>query len=192
MKVIGISGSPRRGGNTEIAVNLTLKEIAKEGIDTEFISLSDKRIEPCTACMGCRQRPQCSIEDDDFAPIFETIIEADGLIVGTPVYFGSATPQTMALLGRVGYVSRNNGNLLRKKVGGPIVVARRAGQNFTYAQLLYFYMINEMIVIGSTYWNIAFGRGPGEIEEDQEGIETVVNFGRNLAWLLKRIRGRSE
>ncbi|MFH1007232.1 MAG: flavodoxin family protein [Candidatus Latescibacterota bacterium] len=186
MKVIGISGSPRMGGNTETAVQLALEQIEKQGIDTELISLSGKRIAPCSACMGCKTQPQCTIKDD-FQPIFEKILDAEGFIVGSPVYFGSATPETMALLDRLGYVARHNGNLLRRKVGGPIAVARRAGQNFTCAQLMFFYTLSEMIVVGSTYWNIAFGGAPGEIAGDLEGVETMRNFGKNVAWVLKKL-----
>jgi multimeric flavodoxin WrbA len=116
-------------------------------------------------------------------------IEADGFLIGSPVYFGSATPQTMALLDRVGYVARLKQNFLRRKVGAAIVVARRAGQNFTFAQLNYFFLINEMFVPGSTYWNIAFGREPGEVTSDKEGVETVKNLSRNMAWLLERVVG---
>ena len=188
MKVIGVSGSARTEGNTEIAVNIALEQLAKEGIETELIVLAGKRIEPCTACMGCAKEPRCVIEDD-FGPIYEKIRDAEGLIVGSPVYFGSATPQTMALLDRVGYVARNNGNLLRHKVGGPIAIARRAGQNFTYAQMMFFYTINEMILVGSSYWNIAFGRGKGEIRDDEEGVETLETFGTNMAWVMKKLYG---
>lgn len=184
MKVIGISGSPRTDGNTVMAIRLALEEIERAGIETESLSLAGRTIGPCTACMGCRGEPACTIEDD-FDPVFRKMLEAEGVIVGSPVYFGSATPETMALLDRAGYVSRNNGNLLRRKVGGPIAVARRAGQNFTYAQLALWYTINEMIVVGSTYWNIGFGRNKGEIMEDVEGVETMQRFGQNVAWLLK-------
>ena len=189
MKVIGISGSPRKEGNTEIAVGLALEEIGKQGIDTELISLAGEEIAPCRACMSCKRGPKCAIEDD-FQQIFEQIVEAEGLIVGSPVYFGSATPETMALLDRLGYVARNNDNLLRRKVGGPIVVARRAGQNFTYAQLVFFYTINEMIVVGSTYWNIAFGSSEkGTVTNDKEGMTTAWNFGKNIASLIKTLKG---
>jgi len=186
MKVMGISGSPRKKGNTEMAVRLALEEIERQGIDVEFVSLAGKEITPCNACMSCKKSPKCVLEDD-FQPIFEKIVEAEGLLVGSPVYFGSATPETMALLDRLGYVARNNNNFLRHKVGGPVVVARRAGQNFTYAQLVFFYTINEMIVVGSTYWNIAFGREKGEVTDDAEGVETLRNFGKNVAWVLKKL-----
>ena len=191
MKVIGISGSPRKDGNTATAIQLALKEIEDAGIQTEFISLAGRSIAPCTACMGCKEGPACTIKDD-FDPLFRKILEAEGVIVGSPVYFGSATPEIMALLDRAGYVSRNNGNMLRRKVGGPIVIARRAGQNFTYAQLALWYTISEMIVVGSTYWNIGFGRNKGDILQDTEGVDTIRRFGQNLAWVLKRIYGGTD
>lgn len=108
-------------------------------------------------------------------------------MVGSPVYFGSATPDLMSILDRAGYVARANGNLFSRKIGGPVVVARRAGQNFTYAQLLFWYMINDMIVPGSSYWNIAFGREPKEVNDDQEGISTIERFTDNLIWLAEKL-----
>jgi multimeric flavodoxin WrbA len=112
---------------------------------------------------------------------------ADGILVGSPVYFGSATPQTMALLDRVGYVARMKQNFLRRKVGAAIVVARRAGQNFTFAQINYFFLINEMIVPGSTYWNIAFGLEKGTVKDDPEGLSTIRNLAVNVAWLVGKL-----
>ena len=114
-------------------------------------------------------------------------MEADGILVGSPVYFGSATPQTMALLDRVGYVSVKSSRFLRHKVGAAIVVARRAGQNFTFAQLNYFFLINEMFIPGSTYWNVAFGREKGEVRNDAEGVRTVENLAKNMAHLLRKL-----
>jgi len=128
-------------------------------------------------------------EDPAFEGILERFAAADGVLVGSPVYFGSATPQTMALLDRVGYVARRHRDLLRRKVGAAIVVARRAGQNFTFAQLNYFFLISEMIVPGSTYWNVAFGREKGEVNSDTEGVETVKNLAMNMAWLMKKLAG---
>jgi CNT family concentrative nucleoside transporter len=188
MKVLGISGSPRPGGNTDILLSTALEVLDGEGIETEFFSLADRPIKPCMACSGCFRSDEirCVQEDPAFEGMVERFTEADGILVGSPVYFGSATPQTMALLDRVGYVARANGNLLRRKVGAAIVVARRAGQNFTLAQLNYFFLISEMIVPGSTYWNIAFGREKGEVQDDTEGLETVRNLAANMAWLLKK------
>ena len=189
MKVLGISGSPRPGGNTDILVKLALDVVAHEGLQTEFLSLAERPIKPCMACMGCVKADsiRCVQEDPAFEGMIERFMEADGILVGSPVYFGSATPQTMALLDRVGYVARANNNFLRRKVGAAIVVARRAGQNFTFAQLNYFFLLSEMIVPGSTYWNCAFGREKGEVKNDQEGLDTVRRLAENMAWLMKKL-----
>lgn len=189
MKALGISGSPRPGGNTDTLVKMALDVLAGEGIRTEFLSLADRPIKPCMACAGCIKSDTigCVQEDPAFEGMVERFVEADGILVGSPVYFGSATPQTMALLDRVGYVARANKSLLRRKVGAAIVVARRAGQNFTFAQLNYFFLISEMIVPGSTYWNVAFGREKGEVTGDQEGLDTVRRAAENMAWLMKKL-----
>jgi len=191
MKVLGISGSPRPGGNTDILVKLALECLSQAGLDTEFLSLADRPIKPCMACRGCVKAEgfRCVQEDPAFEGIIERFIAADGILVGSPVYFGSATPQTMALLDRVGYVARAKENFLRRKVGAAIVVARRAGQNFTFAQLNYFFLINEMIVPGSSYWNVAIAREKGEVHNDAEGLTTVRTLAANMAWLLKRLNG---
>lgn len=189
MKVLGISGSPRPGGNTEILVKLALEVIAQEGIATEFVSLADRPIKPCMACRGCATAEglRCVQPDPAFDGMIEKFLGADGILIGSPVYFGSATPQTMALLDRVGYVARMKQNFLRRKVGAAIVVARRAGHNFTVAQLNYFFLINEMIVPGSTYWNMAFGREKGEVQRDEEGLATVRTLASHMAWLIKKL-----
>jgi multimeric flavodoxin WrbA len=184
MKVVGIVGSARPGGNTEILTRVALEEIQKEGLETELISLAGKKIEPCDGCRRCLKTGKCHIKDD-FESVFTKMKEADGVILATPVYFGAATPQMVSLISRF-YATR--GKPLRNKVGGPIVVARRAGHNFTLAQLMFFFMISEMIVPGSSYWNVAFGRSKGEVLKDEEGIETIKNFGRRLVWLLKKIK----
>lgn len=186
MKIIGIVGSPRIGGNTEILTNTALEEIRKEGLDTELINLAGKNIKPCDACGSCRITGKCHIEDD-FEAIHEKMVEADGFILSTPVWFGAATPQMSGLISRC-YAYRGEKRIFEDKVGGPIVVARRAGHNFTYAQLMFFFMISGMIVPGSTYWNVAFGRLKGEVTGDEEGVRTVRNFGRKLAWLAKKIK----
>jgi multimeric flavodoxin WrbA len=189
MKVLGVSGSPRPGGNTDILVKLALSVLEEEGIQTEFLSLADWPVKPCTGCAGCvkSDKVECVQEDPAFEGMIERFVQADGILIGSPVYFGSATPQTMALLDRVGYVARANDNLLRRKVGAAIVVARRAGQNFTFAQLNYFFLISEMIVPGSTYWNCAFGRQKGEVNNDQEGLDTVRRLAQNMAWLMRKL-----
>jgi multimeric flavodoxin WrbA len=116
--------------------------------------------------------------------------KADGIILSSPVYFGSATPQIKALIDRAGTLSNRTGRVFENKVGGALVVARRAGQNFTFAQLLFFFLHQGMIVPGSTYWNIAFGREKGELAKDEEGIQTARNFGKRMVWLIKKIKAK--
>ncbi|MEM2111931.1 MAG: flavodoxin family protein [Candidatus Bathyarchaeia archaeon] len=186
--VLGIVGSPRIMGNTERLVDEALKAAREEGAHVELIRLANKDIKPCDACLSCRRTGECRIKDD-FQPIFEKMIEADGIILSSPVYFGSATPQIKALIDRAGYLSQSKGRVFENKVGGPLVVARRAGQNFTFAQLLFFFLHQGMIVPGSTYWNIAFGREKDEVEKDEEGLGTARNFSKKMVWLIKKIKG---
>ncbi|MGL6195322.1 MAG: flavodoxin family protein [Thermoguttaceae bacterium] len=188
MKIIGISGSPRKEGNTSIAVQTALSALNNEGFETEFFSLADLPVKSCVACYGCGGKKRCVLDDPNFDLLFEKFISADAIIVGSPVYFGSATPQIMSLLDRVGFVSRMNDNPLKRKIGASIAVARRAGANFTFSQLNYFFLINEMIIPGSTYWNIGYGLAKGDISNDAEGIETFENLAKNISWLLKKIQ----
>ena len=186
MKVIGIVGSPRKNGNTEFLVNHTLKAIAEEGLETEIIPLAGLEIKPCTACMACQKEERCSIDDDLF-PIYLKMKEADGIIIASPVYYGSATALVKALMERSGFISRHNGEVFSHKVGGPIAVARRAGQNFTLAQLTFWFQILGFFTPGSTYWNMAVGREKGDVGRDEEGLRTVWNFGKNIAFLVKKV-----
>jgi multimeric flavodoxin WrbA len=186
MKVIGIVGSPRKNGNTELLTKHALKAISEEGLRTELIRLAGREIKPCTACMACRTQEICSIEDD-FFPIYLKMKKAQGIILASPVYYGSATALIKALLERAGYIARWNGEPFQGKVGGPLVVARRAGQNFTIAQLTLWFQILGFFVPGSTYWNMAIGRGKGDVEKDEEGLQTAWNFGKNMALLIKKL-----
>ena len=184
MKVIGIVGSPRRNGNTEIMTSHTLKAIAEEGVDTELIPLSGLDIRPCNGCLACTTGQLCTIKDD-LEPIYHKMTAADGIILASPVYYGSATALIKGLMERVGYSSRYNGEPLKGKVGGALVVARRAGHNFTFAQLTLWFQILGLIVPGSSYWNVAFGRDKGQVSSDEEGLRTAWNFGKNVAWVVK-------
>ncbi len=194
MKAIGIVGSPRKNGNTTFLVNQALEVLREEGIETELIHLSALNIQPCNGCLRCKKELECAIKDDDFEPVFAKMKAAEGIIVGSPVYFGSATPQIMSLLDRAAYVQRQTKQYFSGKVGAPIVVARRAGHNFTLAQLLLWYCINDMIVVGSTYWNIGFGGSGGkkDVEEDAEGIATIRRFADNMARVMKNLRPSGE
>ncbi|NLT34403.1 MAG: flavodoxin family protein [Gaiellales bacterium] len=190
MRAIAICGSPRRGGNTEQLLQHCLDRLAAGGVSGSLVRLAEKRVEHCTGCAVCKETADgsCAVDGDDFADIFHELTTADIVLVGSPVYFGSATPQLMALLDRAGYVSRAGGGLLSRKLGGPVVVARRAGQNFTYAQLLYWFMISDMVVPGSSYWNMAFGADPGDVQRDTEALTTLDRFCDNLLWLANRLK----
>ena len=187
MKILGIVGSPRKEGNTEILTAHVLKAIAEEGLDTDLISLAGRDIRPCNACMVCREEERCPIEDD-FFPIYLRMKEVDGIILASPVYYGSATALIKAFIERAGYISRQHGEPFRGKVGGSLVVGRRAGHNFTLAQLTFWFQTLGLVVPGSSYWNVAFGREKGEVSNDEEGMKTAWNFGKNIAWVTKRLR----
>ena len=187
MKAIGIVGSPRKNGNTEILTRHTLKAIEEDGVDTELIRLTGLDIRPCTACMVCRKEERCPIEDDMF-PLYTRMKEADAIILSSPVYFGAANPLLTALMDRAGYIALRE-RVFAGKVGGPLVAARRAGHNFTFAQIMFWFHIQGFFMPGSTYWNIAFGREKGEVEGDEEGLRTAWNFGKNVAFLTKKLVG---
>jgi multimeric flavodoxin WrbA len=186
MNVVAIVGSPRKMGNTELMAAYALKAINEEGIETELIPLAGKNIRPCIACMACLQKEECSIKDD-LMPIYRTMRAADGIILASPVYFGSCTALLKSLMERAGNLTYHHGRLFKGKVGGPLVVARRAGHNFTIAQIDLWYHILGMIEPGSSYWNIAFGGEKGDVTRDEEGMQTVWNFGKNMALVLKKL-----
>jgi multimeric flavodoxin WrbA len=186
MRVLGIVGSPRKNGNTELLTKHTLKAISEEGLGTELIRLAGLEIKPCTACMACKEKEICSIKDDLF-PVYLRMKEAEGIILASPVYYGSATALIKALMERVGYIARWNGEPFQRKAGGPLVVARRSRRNFTIAQLTLWFQILGFFVPVSTYWNVAIGREKGEVEQDEEGLETAWNFGKNMAFLIKKL-----
>ncbi len=186
MKVVAIVGSPRKNGNTEILAEYTLKAIAEEGIETELIPLAGKDIKFCTACMACVEKEQCPIKDDLF-PIYQKMKTAEGIILASPVYYGSCTALIKALMERAGYIARHNNNAFSGKVGGPLVIARRAGHNFTVAQLDFWFHILGITVPGSSYWNMAFGREKGEVNKDEEGLRTAWDFGKNMAKTINKL-----
>ena len=185
-KVILLCASPRPSGNTYQVLEECANIIEDEGLEVEIIPFVGKKMESCIACARCGELNECSI-NDDLNPIITKIRDAEGLIVGSPVYFGTARGDMMSALQRIGMVSRANDNFLSWKVGGPIAVARRGGHTSTLQEMLMFFLINDMIVPGSTYWNMVFGWAPGEVQSDDEGMETIRKFGYNVATLIKKI-----
>lgn len=191
MKVVAFNGSARANGNTRIAIETVFEELQKEGVGTEIVSLAECKIHGCAACFLCieNQDKQCAVDDDDANDLIAKMLSADGIIMASPVYFASMSSEMKALIDRAGLVAKANNSIFARKVGASIAVARRAGAVSTFDEINRFFFISEMIVPGSTYWNVAFGRTPGEINKDEEGLATFRNLGRNMAWLLKKIHG---
>ena len=185
-KVILLCASPRPSGNTYQVLEECANIIENEGLEVEIIPFTDKKVESCIACTRCGELNECSI-NDGLNDIIKKIRVANGFIIGSPVYFGTARGDVMSALQRIGMVSRSSDNFLSWKVGGPIAVARRGGHTSTLQEMLMFFLINDMIVPGSTYWNMVFGWAPGEVQEDVEGMETIRRFGYNVATLIKKI-----
>jgi multimeric flavodoxin WrbA len=187
-KVILLCGSPRPSGNTFLVLEECAKVMAKAGVEGEMISLAGKKITSCIACYRCIKEKKCS-QEDDLQPIIERLRQDDvgGLIIGSPVYFGSARGDVMNALQRIGMVNRASGGFLTGKVGGAIAVARRGAHTVTIQQMLMFFLMSDMVVAGSTYWNMLIGRKPGEALNDQEGMDTVRHFADNVAKLVLKL-----
>jgi multimeric flavodoxin WrbA len=189
MKVIGIAGSLRTRSNTLHYVKTGLKVIEKKGIKSELISLRGKEIKPCNGCYDCVKKGYCTVKGDDFDDILDKMRTAEGIILGSPVYLSSVVPQMMALLARATFVAYWNDKFFSGKVGGPITVARRAGHNLAFSQLLLWFFINGITVPGSTYWNVGMAGAGGarDAEKDEEGLATVINFADNMADVMQKI-----
>ncbi|MFX4262429.1 flavodoxin family protein [Pelotomaculum propionicicum] len=191
MKVIGINGSARSDGNTAILIKRVFAELEKEGIETELIQLAGKPIRGCMACYKCMENRdrQCSVKNDFFNECYEKMVEADGIILGSPTYFSDMSAEMKALIDRSGFVSMANGGLLKRKVGAAVSSVRRAGAIHTIDSINHLFFISQMIVPGSSYWNLGIGMGKGDVESDAEGMHTMQVLGENMAWLLKKING---
>ncbi len=202
VKVIGICGSPRKGGNTEYFTKLTLDVLEKENIETEFVGLRDKNISECTGCYACVKERECIIKDD-FQEIFNKMLKVDGIILSSPVYHASITPKLKSLLDRAGFLCRwiSNemveenknydwkGTAFSRKVVAPITVARRTGHTFAFSQLLLWATVNDCIIAGSNYWNMAVAGSGGQVnaEDDKEGIGIMEHLGHNMAYIIKQL-----
>lgn len=189
MKVVGFNGSPRKNGNTSILIKRVFSRLEAAGIETELVQLGGNPVRGCTACLQCieKKNKRCSIDSDIINECIGKMIDADGIIIGSPTYFASLTTETKALIDRGGYVCRGNGALLKGKVGAGVAAVRRAGAVNVFNAINHFMLINEMFVPGSSYWNLGVGRGIGEVEQDEEGMETMDNLGDNMAFLLKKL-----
>jgi multimeric flavodoxin WrbA len=190
MKVVAFNGSPRKDGNTATLINTVFDELQKEGIETEFVQVGGKNIKGCRGCMKCfkvQDKTCVTSKDDILNECLRKMIEADGIIIGSPTYFSNVSSEVKALIDRAGMVSLANGHLLKRKVGAAVVAVRRAGSTDAFDAINKFFFINQIIVPGSTYWNMGFGMDKGTVKDDAEGMHTMKVLGENMAWLLKKI-----
>jgi multimeric flavodoxin WrbA len=191
MKVVAFNGSARKDGNTAILLNMVLAELSKEGIETELVQLAGKAPQGCIACYKCfdKKDQECAVTTDSLNEYLGKFIQADGILLGSPVYFADATAGIKALIERCGMVSTANGGLFKRKVGAAVAAVRRAGAVRTFDTLNHLFLHAQMIVVGSSYWNVGIGRDPGQVEQDAEARRTMETLGKNMAWLLKKIHG---
>lgn len=178
-KVILLSGSPNAEGNTVQVLRECAKVIEANGVEAEVISLANMKLHDAMDFTN---------GDDGFDAVIAKIKEADGLIVGGPVYWGTVRAQMMTALQRIAMASAQQGNFLSRMVGGPIAIARRGGSTTSLQEMMMFYLSNDMIVPGSTYWNILFGQAPGQALQDEEGMNAIRRFGENVAFLIRKIK----
>jgi multimeric flavodoxin WrbA len=190
MKVVAFNGSARKDGNTAILVRKVFSELEAEGIDTEMVQLAGKTIKGCTACGKCFKNlnGRCAVDNDIANECIEKMAEADGIILASPTYFSDVSTEMKALIDRAGFVARANAFMLKRKIGASVVAVRRAGAIHTFDSMNHFFLIGQMIVVGSSYWNVGFGLAKGDVEKDDEALETMQTLAQNMAWLLKKIR----
>ena len=194
MKVLAINSSARKDGNTALLIHTVFEELKKEGIETEMVQLAGKVIEPCKACWACGGKKNCVHKKDMFQEIYEKMVQADGILLGLPVYTANISANMQAFLERASVVADMNRdeNLLWHKVGAAVTAARRGGALNALDAMNHFFMLQDMFIVGSSYWSMAYGKMPGEVKEDQEGIETMKNLGQNIAYLLKALGERRD
>ena len=188
MKVVAINGSSRKSGNTTKIIQVVFDRLRKFDIECELIELAGKNIQPCKGCFACAGKRNCVFTHDDFYEIMEKLKNADGIILGSPVYSADVSGLMKNLLDRGGVVVATNKGLLRHKVGCSVASVRRAGGMTAIDTMNHFLLNKEVILVGSTYWNMVYGKEIGDILKDEEGISNMKNLGDNMAWLLTTIR----
>jgi len=189
MKVTAFNGSARKDSNTAIMLNVVLEELNKQGIETELYQLSGKQIHGCIACYKCMENKdqRCAVKKDVANECIEKMLASDGILLGSPTYFADVSTEMKALIDRAGLVSRANGDMFKRKVGAAVVVARRGGSVHAFDSMNHFFLIGQMIIPGSNYWNMGFGLNKGDVEKDEEAMTGMKVLGENMGWLLKKI-----
>jgi multimeric flavodoxin WrbA len=191
MKVLAINGSARKDGNTAIMLRTALAPIEAAGIETELVQLHGKVIQGCVACMQCWEKKDghCAIKKDMLNELLDKMVAADGLLLGSPTYFANVTSNVKSIIDRAGMVSLANDYLLARKVGAAVVAVRRGGAIHVFNSINHFFFINQVVVPGSSYWNLGHGLEPGDVSGDEEGLLTMTNLGKNMAWVLEKLHG---
>ncbi len=189
MKVVAFNGSARKNGNTALMIGYLFEELQNEGIETEMVQLAGEHPHGCIACYQCfkNKNGRCVVDTDCINSCIEKMEAADAIVLASPTYFADISTELKALIDRCGMTSRANGDMFKRKMGAAIVTQRRAGGIHAFDTINHFFTIGQMIIVGSSYWNIGFGREKGEVAEDKEGINTMHDLGKNMAWLLKKI-----
>jgi multimeric flavodoxin WrbA len=189
MNVVAFNGSPRKDGNTHTLIRTVLAEIEQEGIQTEIVQLGGRKIRGCIACFKCfeNRNRRCAVDKDILNECVAKMEAADGILLGSPTYFANMSTELKALIDRAGLVAKANDDMFRRKVGAAVVAVRRAGAVHTMDSINHFFTIGQMIIPGSSYWNLGIGLEKGEVSADQEGVRTMQTLGRNMAWLMKKL-----
>lgn len=191
MNVVAFNGSARKNGNTAMMINYMFEELTKEGIETEMVQLCGEHPHGCIACYQCFKKKdgRCIVDVDCINSCVEKMVAADGIVLASPTYFADVSTEMKALIDRCGMVSRANGDMYKRKVGAAIVTQRRGGGIHAFDTMNHFFTIGQMIIVGSSYWNMGFGREKGEVANDAEAITVMRDLGKNMAWLLKKVKG---
>jgi multimeric flavodoxin WrbA len=195
MKVLGINGSPREGGNTDAILKMAFEPLQEAGIETEIVRIGGQGIRGCTACMACfrNRNKRCIIETDMLNEVVARFDEVDGIVLGSPTYFADVTADIKAFMDRAGFVSNANGGMLRHKAGASVTAVRRGGAIHTLDSMNHWLHYMQTFMVGSSYWNMVYCREPGEAASDAEGVKTMRNLGLNMAHLLGLMRlGKEE
>ena len=185
MYAIAINGSPRKGGNTELLLKEVIGELDNAGWETELVKIGGTAIRGCIACQKCFENKdhRCANDKDNFNDIFPKMLQADAIILGSPTYFAAISADLKALTERAGYVAFANGHAFAGKIGAAVVAVRRGGATHAYDTINHMFQMSQMIIPGSTYWNMGIGLDKGDVLEDQEGLDNMRHLGRCIAWL---------
>ncbi len=191
MKVLAINGSARKDGNTAAMLKTCMAELEAQGIETELVQLAGKQLNGCIACFKCYENKDkhCAVKKDMLNELIDKMLEADGVLIGSPTYFANVSTNIKSLIDRAGMVAIANDAMFARKVGAAVVAVRRGGAIHVFNSINHLFFISQMIVPGSCYWNMGRGLNPGDVESDDEGLHTMEVLGKNMGWLLKKIQG---